>query len=88
MSKVIKDLNHSVRRVLRRKYSREYFTGHGWTPHLDKARSYSDSIEAAQTCVRWGLDDVEMVLHVSGGSSDFFCTELWPRTDPQKTMKT
>jgi hypothetical protein len=34
-------------------------------------------LEAAQTCVQWGLGDMEMVLRVAGGSSDLFCMELW-----------
>jgi len=67
----------AIRRLLRRKQSQEYFTGNGWTRDPEEARSFADSLEAAQTCVQWGLGDMEMVLRVAGGSSDLFCTELW-----------
>ena len=67
----------AIRRLLRSRHSREYFTGNGWTKDPEKAKSFADSLEAAQTCVQWGLGDMEMVLRVAGGSSDLFCTELW-----------
>ncbi len=65
-----------VRRVLRHKSSREYFTGSGWTDDLEAARSFQDSLEAAQTCVDCGLTGVEIVLRLKGGAADLFCTEL------------
>jgi len=67
----------AIRRLLRHRHSQEYFTENGWTKDPEKARSFADSLEAAQTCVQWGLGDMEMVLRVAGGSSDLFCTELW-----------
>src|SRR5262249_15854158 len=67
----------AIRRLLRSRHSQEYFTGNGWTKDPEKAQSFSDSLEAAQTCVQWGLGDMEMVLRVAGVASDLFCTELW-----------
>jgi hypothetical protein len=67
----------AIRRLLRHKHSQEYFTESGWTNDPEAARSFADSLEAAQTCVQRGLGDMEMVLRVAGGSSDLFCTELW-----------
>ncbi len=65
-----------IRRVLRHKSSREYFTGSGWTQDPEAARSFQDSLEAVQTCVQWGLTGVEIVLRLQGGTADLFCTEL------------
>jgi hypothetical protein len=67
----------AIRRLLRHRHSQEYFSENGWTKDPEEARSFADSLEAAQTCVQWGLGDMEMVLRVAGGSSDLFCTELW-----------
>lgn len=69
--------NRAIRRLLRRRNSQEYFTGSGWTHDPEKARSFADSVEAAETRVHWGLADIEMVLRVAGGSSDLFCTDFW-----------
>ena len=68
----------AIRRLVRRRQSEDYFTGSGWTKDPDQARSFANSLEAAQTCLRHGLVDMEMVLRVVGGSSDLFCTDLWP----------
>ncbi len=65
-----------ILRMLRRKHSQEYFTGGGWSPNLEEARTFQDSLEAAQTCAHWRLSDVEMVLRIKGGSADLYCTEL------------
>jgi len=69
--------DRAIRRLLRRRNSQEYFSGNGWTKNPDEAKSFADSLEAAQTCVQWGLWDMEMVLRVVGSNSDLFCTELW-----------
>jgi hypothetical protein len=66
----------SIKRFLRRRTSREYFTMDGWTRNPDEAVSFSDAVEAAQTCVRYGLSDVELALRCSPQASDVFCTPL------------
>ncbi len=65
-----------IRRVVRHKHSREYFTGSGWSKNVDEARLFQDSLEAAHTCAHCGLSGVEMVLQLEGGNSDLYCTEL------------
>jgi hypothetical protein len=67
---------HEVRRLLRRRDSREYFMESGWTENPDEAKSYSDVLEAAETCVRYGLCDVELALRIDPRASDFFCTPI------------
>ncbi len=65
-----------IRRLLRRRHSQEYFTGTGWTEDLEKARTFTDCLEAARTCAHCGLSQVELVLRVIGGSADLYSTEL------------
>ena len=65
-----------IRRLIRRKDSQEYFTGNGWTNNPEEARTFADSLEAAQTCAHRGLVGVEVALRVTGGTSDLFCTAL------------
>ncbi|HYG34010.1 MAG TPA: hypothetical protein VEC99_04455 [Clostridia bacterium] len=65
-----------IKRLLRRRGSREFFKGDGWTENPDEARDYSDVLEAAETCVRYGLNDVELALRMGTQASDFFCTRI------------
>ncbi len=65
-----------IRRVLRRKRSGEYFTGAGWSMNVEEARTFPDSLSAAQSCVHHCLSDMELVLRIHGGSADLYRTEL------------
>ncbi len=65
-----------IRRVLRRKNSEQYFTGTGWTPHFNEARTFPDSLAAAQACAHSSLSEVELVLRIQGGTTDLYRTEL------------
>jgi len=38
--------------------------------------SFSDVVEAAAACARYGLSDVELALRFEPGASDVFCTPL------------
>jgi hypothetical protein len=77
-----KDLNGTVternmKRLLRRRASREYFKKGGWTNNPEEAQSFADVVEAAQTCARYGLSDVELALRFDArASEDVFCTRL------------
>ncbi len=66
----------AIRRLLRRKHSKEYFTGHGWSWDAEHAKTFEDSLSAAQTCADWKLSEVEIVLRLRNGASDLFCVEL------------
>ena len=65
-----------IRRVLRHKHSREYFTGCGWTMDLEEARTFQNSLEAAHASAQCGLSEVELVLRIKGGMADLYCTEV------------
>ena len=56
----------SIRRVIRRRGTADYFKGDGWTQDHTQAWQFSDSVEAAQTCAQHGLIDVELALLMGG----------------------
>ncbi len=66
----------TIKRVLRHRSSREYFKNGGWTSDPEEADSFSDVVEVAQTCARYGLNDVELALRYTSGGHDVFCTPI------------
>jgi formate-dependent nitrite reductase cytochrome c552 subunit len=67
----------NIRRLIRRKGTRDYFNGEGWTQNPAEAMNFCDSLEAAQTCAARGLVDVELALIVEGQQHhDMFCTSI------------
>ncbi len=66
----------TIKRFLRHKASREYFKDGGWTANPAEANSFNDALEAAETCVRYGLNDVELALRYEKSLCDLFCTSL------------
>ncbi len=67
---------NSVRRLLRHKISQEYFRDGRWLNDPREATSYPDVLLAAQACIRYGLEDVEMVLRLDPAAADIFCKPL------------
>ncbi len=65
-----------IQRFLRHIVSQDYFTGNGWTKDIGEARTFRDTLEAVRMCTHLGLSDVEMVLRISGGTADLFCTRV------------
>lgn len=65
-----------IKRVLRHRSSASYFKDGGWTRNPQEARSFSDVVEAAETCVRYGLSDVELALRYDAAANDLFCVPL------------
>ncbi len=66
----------SIKRLLRHKASREYFKDGGWTANPAEANNFSDAVEAAEICARYGLNDVELALRYEAGICDVFCTPI------------
>lgn len=66
----------TIKRVLRHRESREYFKDGGWTRNPDEANSFVDIVEVAQTCTRYGLNDVELALRFDSSTTDVFCTPI------------
>jgi hypothetical protein len=79
MSGRVLDLNPAekpMKRLLRRRDSREYFRAGGWTTNPEEAESFGDVLEAAEVCARYGLTDVELSLCFEAGAEDVFCTGI------------
>ncbi len=66
----------TIKRVLRHRGSRAYFKDGGWTDNADEADSFSDVVEAAEICARYGLNDMELALRFDSGACDVFCTPI------------
>ncbi len=66
-----------IKRLLRHRATREYFKEDGWTKNPDEARCFSDVVEVAEACARFGLENVELTLCVEGSTaSELFCTPM------------
>lgn len=68
--------DRTIKRLLRHQTSREYFKNGTWTNNPAEADSFSDVVEAAETCARYGLSDVEVALRYEMASHDVFCTKI------------
>jgi hypothetical protein len=66
----------NIKRVLRNKNSKKYFKDGGWTRNPKEASGFSDVVEAAQICIRYDLNDVELALRFEAGACDVFCTSI------------
>ncbi len=64
----------TIKRLLRRRDSREYFQDGGWTVNPEQAQTFRDVVEAAEVCARYGLTDVELALRFGDGADDLFAT--------------
>ncbi len=68
--------DRTIKRYLRHRSSREYFKSGSWTSDPEDADNFSDVVEVAQTCARYGLSDVELALRYASGGPDVFCTPI------------
>jgi hypothetical protein len=66
----------NIKRVLRHKNSKKYFKDGGWTRNPKEASGFSDVVEAAQICIRYDLNNVELALRFESGACDVFCTPI------------
>lgn len=66
----------TIKRLLRHRTSREYFKEGGWTSNPEEAESFSDVVEVAEACARYGLDNVELALCYDALAGDVFCTPI------------
>jgi hypothetical protein len=66
----------TVKRFLRHRASREYFKAGGWTTNPEEADSFSDVVQVAETCARFGLSDVELTLRLQPKAGDVFCVPI------------
>ncbi len=67
---------NGIQRVLRRRGVPEYFRSGTWPRDPAEAETFNDLLEATQTCVRYGLNDVELALRYEANAADLFCTPI------------
>ena len=65
-----------MRRLLKNLRTCEYFARGRWTPDPSQAQDFPDSGQAINTCLRYHLTDVELVLQLNAGPEDAFATHL------------
>ena len=65
-----------IKRFLRHRESQAYFKNGGWTEDPGEANSFTDVIEAAEVCAKYGLRDVDLALRYEAGEEDLFCTRI------------
>lgn len=70
------DQDLGIKRFLRHRESKAYFRSGGWTHNPQEADRFSDVVQVAETCVRYGLSDVEMALRFETAECDVFCTAI------------
>lgn len=68
--------NYPVIRMLRCRDTLRYFTGEGWSEDPEFAQLFPDEFGAVRACVSNRLDNVELVLRVSGSQTELFCTPV------------
>jgi hypothetical protein len=66
----------TIKRVLRRCGSRDYFKHGGWTNDPAEADNFSDVVEVAEICAQYGLSDVELAVRYDRAACDLFCTPI------------
>jgi hypothetical protein len=59
-----------VRRLLRCRRSRAYFSDGKWTDNPSEARHFGSAREVAEACIRHALKDVELVLQFTGHTKE------------------
>jgi len=65
-----------MRRLLKSLRTREYFGNGRWTPDLCLAQDFPDAGKAIDTCLRYHLTDVELILQLSTEPHEGFDTHL------------
>lgn len=66
----------AIKRFLRDRESHKYFKDGNWTDNPREANSYSDVVEVAEICSRYGLKNVELALRFETAECDLFCLRI------------
>jgi hypothetical protein len=65
-----------MRRLLKSVTTREYFGQGQWTPDPAQAQDFTDAGKAIDTCLKYHLSDVELVLQLGAEPRDPYDTHL------------
>jgi len=66
----------AVRRIIQNVRSREYFRSGQWTADPEQAQQFSDSGKVIDTCLKYHLREVELVLQLEGEPAGAFETRV------------
>ena len=65
-----------MRRLVRNLRTQEYFAQGQWTPLASHAQHFPDAGKAIETCLKYHLQDVELVLQLDAEPQQAFDTHL------------
>ena len=65
-----------MRRFVRNLRTQEYFARGEWTPRASDAQHFPDAGNAIETCLKYRLQDVELVLQLNAEPQEAFDTHL------------
>ena len=65
-----------MRRLLKSLKTQQYFSQGRWTPEPSQAQDFPDAGNAINTCLRYHLTEVELVLQLNDEPQDTFDTHL------------
>lgn len=65
-----------MRRLVKSVRTQEYFSQGRWTPEASQAQHFTDAGKAIETCLRYHLTDVELVLQLSAEPQAAFDTHV------------
>ena len=65
-----------MRRLVKSLRTQEYFSEGRWTPEASLAQDFTDAGNAIETCLRYHLTDVELILQLNAEPQEAFDTHL------------
>jgi len=65
-----------MRRLVKHLRTQEYFSQGHWTREASQAQDFTDAGNAIETCLRYHLTDVELVLQLSAEPQEAYDTHL------------
>ncbi len=65
-----------MRRLLKSVTTREYFGQGYWTPDPAQAQDFPDAGKVIDTCLKYHLSDVELVLQLNAEPQELYDTHL------------
>ena len=65
-----------MRRLVKNIRTQEYFSQGQWTREASQAQHFTDAGNAIETCLRYHLADVELVLQLNAEPHEAFDTHL------------
>lgn len=71
-----KSLEIDIKRLLKRRDGTEYVSNQGWTRDPFEASTFSNVLEAAETCIQRDLHEIDLTLRVGPDGCEVFSVKL------------